>query len=210
MTRLPERLKTIITESEFILKEKGSSFISISKPAENEEEAVSFLNLIRKKYYDATHHCYAYKFIDGTDKYSDDGEPGGTAGKRILNAVNHFEVSNVITIVIRYYGGVKLGAGPLGKAYYESAAASLRSAKIEERLLFEKVDIQYNFEDSSLLHHLISKYSIVIKESLFDPKPIMICLVLSSLIDHFSIELKELSKDKIRLNRRKEYTYRKG
>jgi len=209
MIKFTDKLKTIKSECESRLKEKGSTFISISKPIKNEEEAHQFLDSVRKKFYDATHHCYSYQFADGNFKYSDDGEPGGTAGKRIYNAQNHFELTNLITIVIRYYGGVKLGVGPLGKAYYESALECLKSAEMEEQFLHEKIEIRYNFENSSLIHHLISKYSVIIKGTNFVPEPVILGLIMASAISDFQSELTAASNNQIVLKMSGESTYLK-
>ncbi len=208
MAKLPEQLKTISSECEFKLKEKGSSFISISKPIETEEEAAIFLTSLKKKYYDATHHCYSYQLVDGSFKYSDDGEPNGTAGKRIFNAQTHFGLTNLITVVIRYYGGVKLGVGPLGKAYYDSAYQNLESSKTEEKILHAQIEIEYDFEFSNLIHHLISKYGLIIQNHLYEPKPVLICLIRYSILDQFSSELSLSSNNKVSVQRTETLSYR--
>jgi putative IMPACT (imprinted ancient) family translation regulator len=197
MSKLPDYIKTIVNESEFRLKEKGSTFISISKPIKTELDAELFLNSIRKKYYDATHHCYSYKLACGTLKYSDDGEPNGTAGIRIFNAQNHFELTNLATIVIRHYGGIKLGVGPLGKTYYETALQNLGSSIIEELTLFKEVEISYQFEHSNLVHHLISKHSLRTKQNLFEPSPKIICSIDTLNLEKFSKEISSLSSNQI-------------
>lgn len=193
MTQIPDKIKTLVAESEFQLKEKGSSFISISKPVENDDEALSFLNQQRKKYYDATHHCYAYKLVDNKFKYSDDGEPSGTAGIRIYNAQNHFNLTNVVTIVIRYFGGIKLGVGPLGKAYYESSFRNLAESKIIEKILYYEIEIIYDFNQSKTVHHLISKHSLVIRQSLFEDQPKIICLLPSTSAIKFEADVSTLN-----------------
>lgn len=207
MNKLPEKIKTIASESEFRLNEKGSSFVSFSKPVENVEEAVSFLSSLRKKYYDATHHCYSYQLVNGSFKYSDDGEPSGTAGKRIYNAQLHFELTNLVTVVVRYYGGVKLGVGPLGKAYYEAAFQCLESSKIEILILHQRIQIQYEFEFSNFIHHLISKYSLKVEKNIFEPQPLLICSIRNSIIDQFSSELSALPSNKIFPKRLDEWNY---
>jgi uncharacterized YigZ family protein len=193
MTHLPDKIKTIADESEFRLKEKGSSFISISKPVQSEDESAAFLSSLKKKYYDATHHCYSYKLIDGKFKYSDDGEPNGTAGIRIYNAQNHFELTNLITVVIRYFGGVKLGVGPLGKAYYEASYRNLDESKIIEKNLYNEIEISYNFNDSKTVHHLISKHLLIIKQSLFEEQPKLICLIPSSSAKNFELDISNMN-----------------
>lgn len=129
MMNYPEKILTVDNFAEVTYKEKSSVFIGQVCHCEIENEAANILKSIKKKYYDATHHCYAYKLITEQFKYSDDGEPNGTAGIRILNAIEHFNLINVIVVITRYYGGTKLGVGPLGKAYYTSAHDVLEEAK---------------------------------------------------------------------------------
>jgi uncharacterized YigZ family protein len=191
MPTLPYQIKTIAGESEVRLKEKGSMFIGLSIPISTEEEGINFLNSVKKKYYDATHHCHSYKLADGLFKYSDDGEPSGTAGIRINNAQNHFELTNIITIVVRYFGGVKLGVGPLGKAYYEAAIQNLEASKKIEKELFQKIEIEYQFEQTKYVHHLISKFGLVVNKNLFELSPVMHCSIKASRINELSSELNE-------------------
>ena len=177
MMKLPHVIKTLTSETEFTLKEKGSTFLSISKPVGSEEEAKMFLKSTRKKYYDATHHCFSYKLVNNQFKYSDDGEPSGTAGIRIYNAQNHFELTNLITIVARNFGGIKLGVGLLGKTYFESAFQNLNSSAIIEKQLYQLAEIKYQFDQSKMVHHLISKYSVKIGQSTFESSPKIECFV---------------------------------
>jgi uncharacterized YigZ family protein len=209
MTNLPEKIITICSEFEFKLKAKGSTFISVSKPIETNKEADVFLTSLQKKYYDATHHCYSYQLVDGSFKYSDDGEPSGTAGKRIFNAQMHFELKNLITIVIRYYGGVKLGVGPLGKAYYDSAFQNLEMAVTEEKILHSLIEIEYEFEFSNLIHHLISKYEIIIQKHLYEPKPTLNCFVRYPIIKLFSSDVSASSNNKISIKETGQFSYLK-
>lgn len=209
MIKLPPLIKTLATESEFRLKEKGSTFLSISKPVESEEEAVAFLNSARKKYYDATHHCYSYKLVDGQFKYSDDGEPTGTAGIRIYNAQNHFDLTNLITIVIRYFGGTKLGVGPLGKTYYKASFQNMNSSTIVEKQLYQSAEIKYKFDQSKTVHHLVSKYSITIKQSIFEPSPMMECLVPIPHLEKFYSEINSLGHSGISLDLKEKFQYLK-
>ncbi len=165
---LPLKILTILSVNESKIKEKGSEFIAHAFPVGTIEEANNFLSNIKKKYYDATHNCYAYKLADGSSKYSDDGEPGGTAGIRILNAVNHFNLTNIIVIVTRYFGGTKLGVGPLGKAYYDSAYKCLKQIKPSEKKLMERLSVKFEFEYSNLVHRLLAKYGCKVEKSQFD------------------------------------------
>ncbi len=195
--KLPDHIKTPEGQSEFRIKEKGSVFISITKNIEIEKEAAEFLNSLKKKYYDATHHCYSYKLANGSIKYSDDGEPNGTAGLRILNAQNHFEVTSLITVVVRYFGGTKLGVGPLGKAYYEAAFGDLSNCPILNKILHHEIIVKYSFEQSKMVHHFISKHSLIIKETIFEDQPQMICLLPSVQKEKFFEDISTLKTNLI-------------
>jgi len=191
MSTLPFKIKTINTESEFRIKEKGSLFVGLSLPINSEEEGITFLNSIKKKYYDATHHCFSYKLADGLFKYSDDGEPNGTAGVRINNAQNHFELTNIITIVVRYFGGVKLGVGPLGKAYYDASIQNLEASKKIEKELYQNIELEYKFEQTKFVHYLVSKYELKVNKNMFEKSPIMYCSIKASRISEIKSELNE-------------------
>ena len=117
MMNYPEKILTLDNFAEVTYKEKSSVFRGQVYHCETDNEAANILAQTKKKYYDATHHCFAFKLITEKFKYSDDGEPNGTAGIRILNAIEHFDLINVMVVITRYYGGTKLGFGPLGKAY---------------------------------------------------------------------------------------------
>jgi uncharacterized YigZ family protein len=140
-------------------KEKGSIFIGLAERINSASEANDFLQKIRKKYYDATHHCYAYKTLTDEEKYSDDGEPNGTAGIRILNAIHHYNLTNILVVIVRYYGGTKLGVGPLGKAYSNTALSLLEGIEPIILTKYNKIEITYKYEDSSKIHYLLNKFN---------------------------------------------------
>ena len=122
-------IPTGTSETEFV--EKRSRFIGHVWPVESEEEARSHIEAMKKKYYDARHNCWCYRLKEGgVERYSDDGEPQGTAGQPMLNVFQREEVVNVCCVVTRYFGGVLLGAGGLVRAYTQSAKAALDAAGI--------------------------------------------------------------------------------
>ena len=166
-------IKTIKNSKETQFKEKGSQFISRAYRIEEKDDATTLLQKIRKEFYDATHYCYAYKLSDNTIKYSDDSEPSGTAGIRILNAIEHFSLTNVLLVVIRYYGGVKLGVGPLGKAYYSASIEVLNNCIFQELYPFCKLDIRFSEDFTGLVFHLIKKHNAILEEQGFDTENII-------------------------------------
>ncbi|MFA6980660.1 MAG: YigZ family protein [Ignavibacteriaceae bacterium] len=148
--------------NEYIFKEKGSIFTGQVFPINNSSEAKNILSEVKKKYYDATHHCYAFKCANGDSKFSDDGEPSGTAGIRLLNAISHFDLTNVLVVVIRYFGGTKLGVGPLGKAYYLSAMEALDRSKKVIKYPAQKATLSFSFDYVNIIHKLLAENEIKI------------------------------------------------
>jgi uncharacterized YigZ family protein len=137
------------------LKEKASRFLSFAIPIEKEEEVFLNLERIKKEFYDASHHCYAFKRLNNF-KYSDAGEPSGTAGMRILNAIDHFNLVNILVVVVRYFGGTKLGFGGLGRAYYDSALKVLKKVEIKKKYLCQKIFIKLDFQFAQKVYHLFN------------------------------------------------------
>ena len=126
-----------------------SKFLAHVKHVETEESAREFVLMIRKKYFDATHNCSAWVLGERGDKQksNDDGEPGGTAGNPILETIKKNELTNCVVVVTRYFGGIKLGAGGLIRAYSHTAALGIKSSKVVQMTLFEKISLtlEYNF-----------------------------------------------------------------
>jgi len=194
---LPEQIKTVKGLHEFSFKEKGSEFIAIVYPVDNGETALNHLNEIRKKYYNASHHCFAYKIKTEEFKYSDDGEPNGTAGLRILNAIEHFDLTDVLLIVVRYFGGTRLGVGPLGKAYYNASIEVLEKSEILTKTLFQLIEIEVDFNFISQVHRIINQFSAIISDSQFTTKANFKCFVKPNDFASINIELTNLSKGQI-------------
>ncbi|HEX2910355.1 MAG TPA: YigZ family protein [Chloroflexia bacterium] len=126
---------------------KKSRFIGYALPVETEEEAVRFIEGIRKKHWDANHNCYAYQVgpHDEIQKSNDDGEPSGTAGRPILEVIKKEGLKNVVVVVTRYFGGVLLGAGGLIRAYGQTAGTAIHAAGIVTRSLFQVVRVGIDY-----------------------------------------------------------------
>jgi uncharacterized YigZ family protein len=139
--------RTIERASEGAYKEKGSKFMAFAYPVADEEGIREILAALRTEYYDARHHCYAYML--GADKKrfraNDDGEPSSSAGKPILGQLLSFDVTNVLIVVVRYFGGTKLGVPGLIHAYRAAAADALAHAAIVERMVEEVVHIRFGY-----------------------------------------------------------------
>jgi len=143
-----------------LLKEKGSKFIGFAYPINNEEELKNILEKIRAEHPKATHHCYAYRMGLSGENYraNDDGEPSGSAGLPIYNQLLANEITNVIVIVVRYYGGTKLGVSGLVKTYKESAKMTLEEANTIIKELEIDIQIQFNFNQQNIIFTLLSKF----------------------------------------------------
>lgn len=162
--------KVIQKTSQGLYKEKGSKFISFAIPVNNLDETQKAIEEYRKKYQDARHVCYAYMLGSERDEYrvNDDGEPSGTAGRPILGQINSFELSNILIIVIRYFGGILLGTGGLITAYKEAAADAIRNGVIIEKQIELPLQIQFEYELMSEVNRLIKEYDLNISKQKFE------------------------------------------
>lgn len=138
---------TVAKPEEATFSEKRSKFIAFIFPVSTVEEVKSHLAVLQKKYYDARHLCYAYML--GTDRNTyranDNGEPSGTAGKPILGQINHFNLTNVLVVVVRYFGGIKLGTGGLIVAYRAVSRILLEESDILECTIKESITVSYEY-----------------------------------------------------------------
>ena len=138
---------TISAPAEAIYKEKSSKFLTYAYPVHSEEEIRELLDALRKRYYDATHHCYAWRLGPHGEQFrsNDDGEPSGTAGKPILGQLLSNSLTNCLIVVIRYFGGTKLGVPGLIAAYKESAAEVIAEAEIIEQTVDTYFTIEFPY-----------------------------------------------------------------
>lgn len=141
---------TLKTTAEAQLTEKRSRFLAFAFHVNNEAEAKNIVGQFKKKYYDARHVCYAYVLGENgnTTRANDDGEPSGTAGRPILGQIQSRGLTYTLAIVVRYFGGVKLGTGPLGVAYKTAAANALDEAEKEERIVKAQFEVCVPYSDA--------------------------------------------------------------
>ena len=144
---MSDTYRTISAISEGYYTEKRSKFYAFAHPVETVDEVKDIVAMYRKKFYDARHVCWAYMLgHDRADfRANDDGEPSSTAGKPILGQINSSELTNILVVVIRYYGGVNLGTGGLIVAYRTAAADAIANANIEERLIEQEIVYNYPY-----------------------------------------------------------------
>ncbi len=164
--------QTIKKENSIRWKEKGSSFISFLFPIKTEEEFKKRWSELKAEFPDASHHCYAYRLdkSGNQDRSSDDGEPSGTAGKPIMNQLLSKDLHYCGLIVVRYFGGIKLGTPGLIKAYKESAKEVIETAEIISETLKIRYKISFPFENSSDLNRILKSVSAEITKKEADEK----------------------------------------
>lgn len=151
--------RTITESVEACITEKKSKFICNIYHVEKIDEVENILEGIRKKYHDARHNCYAYKIMDGNmSRFSDDGEPSGTAGMPIMNILNGNNLSNVLVVVTRYFGGILLGTGGLVRAYSEATLEALKQACLVSEILGLEAEFFISYKEvEELKYHLKNK-----------------------------------------------------
>lgn len=167
---MSDTFRTIASRSEGSYKEKGSKFLSFAFPVKNVDEINQILAQYRKQYYDARHICYAYMLGNAKNEWraNDDGEPSGTAGRPILGQINSFELTNVLVIVVRYFGGILLGTGGLITAYKEASRDALEQAGIVEQTIDEIISIEFDYLLMNEVMRIVKEMSPQILDQSFD------------------------------------------
>jgi uncharacterized YigZ family protein len=153
------KYKTIAAPTTSLFKDRGSKFLGYSFPVSNTDEAKLRLNEVKKEHPKATHHCFAYRLgIDGLSfRASDDGEPSGSAGRPILGQIDSAEYTNVMVVVVRYYGGTMLGVPGLINAYKTAAAEALQQAESIEKWMTQRVEITMDYNAMSEVLYLLKQ-----------------------------------------------------
>lgn len=194
-----EDLKTIMQDAQAEVEEKKSRFIADIFYVENIEEAEEKIKNIRKKYFDARHHCYAYRILQKDEnntkvmtkeKQSDDGEPSGTAGAPMLSILQKNELVNVLVVVTRYFGGTLLGTGGLVRAYSDATLKAIIEAKIGKQELGCVLNVVIEYKDLEKFKYYCRKHKISIVELVYEKN--IICTI--ELTKEKKIELLEKNK----------------
>ena len=177
-----------------LLKEKGSKFIGFAFPVNNVKELKNALEKIREEHPKATHHCYAFRLGMNGENYraNDDGEPSGSAGLPIYNQLLANNLTNILLIVVRYYGGTKLGVSGLVKTYKESAKLTLDEAEIITKELESDLEIEFDFHQQNIIFTLLNKFDGKIQDFLTDEKCKIIAQIKTSQKENISEQLSEM------------------
>lgn len=185
MEQTKDSYLTVEGNAEAIFKEKSSKFLCYAFHVESEEEIAAYLERLRKQYYDATHHCYAWRLGPFGERFraNDDGEPSSTAGKPILGQMLSREVTNCLIVVVRYFGGTKLGVPGLIAAYKESAAAALDASKVVERTVDTRIRVEFSYVVMNDVMRIIKEEQPVVESQTFDNLCSMMLAVRNSKAD---------------------------
>jgi len=200
---LKDTYYTIKAQTAGELKVLGSRFIGNAFPVSEKDEAESHVNTIARAYHDATHNPYAYKILSDGDEIirsSDDKEPQGTAGKPILMSLEKYELSNIIVIVTRYFGGKKLGKGGLSRAYRDCADITLDNAQKIQRQLYKKLSLQFPYDKTGLVMKIVTDCSGKILDKASEEKFSLIVNIPLSNVERFNDKINFLKVKKRNLS----------
>lgn len=188
-----DSFRTLAAPVEFRQKIERSEFLGIAFPMVSEEELFAELARVQKTHFDATHHCWAYRlFAAGRSRSSDAGEPSGTAGKPILAAIEGAALHDVGVIVVRWYGGIKLGTGGLSRAYRDTAAETLRLAAPLDRYVYERVRVIVPFDATSSVYRLVEPPDVVLVKREYREENVFAFDVRASQVEAFRARVREL------------------
>ena len=169
MMMVEDTYRSIAEPSEGLFKDNGSRFIALAYPVETEDEIKAILDTIRKKYHDARHHCYAYRLGLKGDRFraNDDGEPSSSAGRPILGQIDSMGLSDILVVVVRYFGGIKLGIPGLIRAYKTSTSDALESAVIVEKIAGKDFSIRFPYLSMNSVMKIVKDLGLVMKNQDF-------------------------------------------
>jgi len=162
--------KTIQSDSEGIFKDKGSKFLAFAYPVNSEKEIKEKLAALRKEYHDARHHCYAWRLEPEKTRYraNDDGEPSGSAGKPIYGQIVSRDLSDLLIVVVRYFGGTLLGVGGLINAYRSAASDALDHNRIIENKVYDLLRVEFEYERMNTVMKVIKDNRLEFEDQQFD------------------------------------------
>ncbi len=172
---MTDMFRTIATPSRGRYREKGSKFIAFAYPVDNEVAIRDLLTSLRKTYHDARHHCYAWRTGAAMKNYrlNDDREPSGSAGKPIFGQIQSRGLTNILIVVIRYFGGTLLGVGGLINAYRTAAADALNNAQIIDQKVFDHIKLKFDYSRMNAVMKVIKEFELETEDQQFDQECIL-------------------------------------
>lgn len=191
--------RTITEIAEGVYTEKRSKFIAIAVPVRGVEEIKQHLEAYQKKYYDARHVCYAYMLGHERKNFraNDNGEPSGTAGKPILGQINSNELTDILIVVVRYFGGIKLGTSGLIVAYKAAAAAAIANATIIEKTVDEDITVAFEYPFMNDIMRIVKEEEPAILEQSYDMDCIMKLRIRQSMMGKLRARLEKVETARI-------------
>lgn len=200
-----DTFRTLARTSEALFKEKGSKFIARAYPVKSEEEVKDVLEALKKEFFDARHHCYAWILGPRAERYraNDAGEPNHSAGDPILGQIRSLELTNTLVVVVRYFGGTKLGVSGLIQAYKTAAAEALAANEVQEEILRTTFQLSFGYEHTNEVMRLISEYDMQVENQQFTDHCFMQVSVRSSTYAEalekagniFGVEVQEIAEE---------------
>ena len=184
-----------------------STFIGYAKPIKSEEEAIEFVNEIKKKHKDATHNVWAYTVGKSMNiqRYSDDGEPQGTAGIPTLEVIKKEDLRDVVVVVTRYFGGIKLGAGGLVRAYTKGAKIGIQAAKAIEKVLYKPVGIKIDYNQLGKVQNEIMNMGYFIKDTVYEDNVEIIVYSRVSEVENITSKIIDITSATAQINKGEEF-----
>lgn len=195
----PKHFFTIKSDGEAILDIQRSRFICRAKHVQSVQEAVQYIQEINKQHHDATHNCYAYIIDQNRQKSSDDGEPSGTAGRPILKTLLQYRLMQSIIIITRYFGGIKLGASGLVRAYRKAANTAIEAAGIVQKKIHQQITCIFDYALFGKIEHYIQTSNYVMDPPSFTNQVHWSIWVPIELTNHFVKELNDLTQGQLHI-----------
>jgi uncharacterized YigZ family protein len=185
---IKDSYKSIAAEAKGLFKDNGSRFIAHAYPVETEEEVKEIVATLKKEYFDARHHVYAYRLGYMGDKFraNDDGEPSGSSGRPVLGQIDSLGLSDVLVVVVRYFGGIKLGIPGLIRAYKSSTADALANAEIVEKIASKVYRVHFGYMSMNSVMEVLKDMGLEQKNQKFDMECSIDVTVRLSLVDTFT------------------------
>ncbi len=192
---------TVASDTTVEIKIKGSRFIATGYPINNQADAEEKLIVVRKAEHSATHHCYAWTagFENNKFKYSDDGEPSGTAGRPIYHVITGHNLINILVVVVRYYGGTKLGTGGLTRAYSQATSDMLEAAQVVEQLVCDRITFETPFPFYDRVMRIVGEEKYKINRQDFGEQVFFDLSIRKSKTEQFKARLIEMTGGKIEI-----------
>ena len=196
---------TVKHSSHFEYEDRKSRFYGEAMPVDSESDAIAFIDSVKKRYPDATHHVYAYVIKENSImRYSDDREPQGTAGMPVLDAIRKNGCTNVVIVVTRYFGGTLLGTGGLVHAYSAAANGALRAAEIIRYDTYRRYNLITTYSDFQKIGNVFADFSFREEDSIYSDVIEIVGRVLSEESDFFEKKLVEITSGRIKIEKKDE------